>query len=53
MPPVYIWTSLQTGYRCHFFLTVGGGALVIAAITLSMHAIKAARQNPVTALRHE
>ena len=35
------------------FISAGGGALILAILTVGFHAIKATRQNPVIALRYE
>lgn len=41
--------DLHVGY----FLLAGGGAVLIAFVTVALQAIPAARTNPITALRHE
>ncbi len=43
----------RVGMSPMLFIAAGGGAMALAAITVSFHAIRAARQNPVLALRYE
>jgi putative ABC transport system permease protein len=45
--------AYQVGMSLDTFLLAGVLALLIALLTVSFHAIKAAISNPVDALRHE
>jgi len=45
--------AYRTGIAWWLFALAGAGALVVAMVTVSVQAFKAARANPVNALKYE